>query len=171
MKSSSNTSVANIPGGKLSIQAHKLFKVYTTVSNETTLANLPKLTVEAVLCYARIVHSLRTNTHPTTASKADQELVAKHVENAKADLSQALNLCQDAKFVNADVLLVAVESMLQMFGKEHYEFITPAELAAIKQAMLSSSRGLATHSGHWYNCVNGHPVRLEKTLQNGLLHD
>lgn len=24
--------------------------------------------------------------------------------------------------------------------------------------MVSGHRGIATHSGHWWNCMNGHPV-------------
>jgi hypothetical protein len=47
-----------------------------------------------------------------------------------------------------------------LLQKERYEVVTPEELAAIKQAMVSGPAGIATHSGHWYNCVNGHPVRI-----------
>jgi len=41
-----------------------------------------------------------------------------------------------------------------------YEKVTDEELAAIKLAMVSGPRGIATHSGHWYNCVNGHPFAI-----------
>jgi hypothetical protein len=41
---------------------------------------------------------------------------------------------------------------------EWYEKVTADELAAIKAAMVGGPGGIATHSGHWYNCQNGHPV-------------
>jgi hypothetical protein len=47
---------------------------------------------------------------------------------------------------------------MKLLGREWYEVVTPEELAVIKAAMVSGPRGIATHSGHWYNCANGHPV-------------
>lgn len=38
--------------------------------------------------------------------------------------------------------------------------MTTEEIEAIKKAMLSGPRGIASHSGHWYNCVNGHPFAI-----------
>jgi hypothetical protein len=52
----------------------------------------------------------------------------------------------------------------QVARKEWYEEVSPEELAAIKAAMVS---GIATHSGHWYNCENGHPVSL---IRKEILH-
>ena len=43
-------------------------------------------------------------------------------------------------------------------GSTRYEAVTPAEIAAIKKAMVTGPDGFATHSGRWYKCVNGHPV-------------
>jgi hypothetical protein len=43
--------------------------------------------------------------------------------------------------------------------KQWYEEVTAEEINAIKAAMVSGSQGIATHSGHWYNCENEHPVR------------
>ena len=53
---------------------------------------------------------------------------------------------------------------VKLLGKEWYEDVTAEELDAVKAAMVSGPQGINTHSGHWYNCVNGHPVGL-----NGLL--
>jgi hypothetical protein len=61
-------------------------------------------------------------------------------------------------FQNADILGDAVEEMIKLLGGEWYELVTPEEVAAIKAAMVSGPGGIATHSGHWYNCANGHPV-------------
>lgn len=47
-----------------------------------------------------------------------------------------------------------------MLGREFYEEVTEEEIEAIKRAMLGGRGGIASHSGHWYNCVNGHPVSL-----------
>lgn len=53
----------------------------------------------------------------------------------------------------------AVQAMLRLYEGPRYEAVTSEELAAIKSAMVSGAGGLSTHSGHWYNCENGHPVR------------
>ncbi|CRL28667.1 unnamed protein product [Penicillium camemberti] len=41
-----------------------------------------------------------------------------------------------------------------------YEEVTPEELASIKIAMVGGRGGMATNSGHWYNCTNGHPFAI-----------
>ena len=53
----------------------------------------------------------------------------------------------------------AVRATMKLYEGPRYEEVTPEELAAIKTAMVSGPGGIATHSGHWYNCENGHPVR------------
>ncbi|KIV89749.1 hypothetical protein PV10_07129 [Exophiala mesophila] len=63
-------------------------------------------------------------------------------------------------FLNADKLHVAVEESLKILGEGWYESVSAEELTAIKQATLSGRSGIATHSGHWYNCVNGHPFAI-----------
>jgi hypothetical protein len=52
-----------------------------------------------------------------------------------------------------------------LIGREFYQEVTKEEVEAIKRAMLSGPRGMATHSGHWYKCENGHPVRTFRTLK------
>jgi hypothetical protein len=44
---------------------------------------------------------------------------------------------------------------MKSLRKEWYEQATPEEVAAAKRAMVSGAGGIATHSGHWYNCSNG----------------
>lgn len=57
-----------------------------------------------------------------------------------------------------DKLLETVEESIKLLRKQWYEEVTEGEIAAIKAAMVSGPREIATHSGHWYNCANGHPV-------------
>jgi hypothetical protein len=48
----------------------------------------------------------------------------------------------------------------RLLGKEFYEAVSKEELEAIKKAMVSGHGGIATHSGHWYKCINGHPFAI-----------
>jgi hypothetical protein len=76
---------------------------------------------------------------------------------AKAMLEKATEMCAQG-FENADKLLKAVEESVKLLRKEWYEDVTAEEIATIKAAMVSGPGGIDTHSGHWYNCMNGHPV-------------
>jgi hypothetical protein len=124
------------------------------------------------------------------AVKIDSNKANDVVAEAKRILVDANELCQQ-KFQNADVLGNAMEEALRLLGKEWYEEVTHEEVAAIKvsngltrfgnnstllytrnkqtdlisqAAMVSGSRGIATHSGHWWNCMNGHPVITQPTI-------
>ncbi|KAH9907356.1 hypothetical protein F4778DRAFT_768940 [Xylariomycetidae sp. FL2044] len=60
----------------------------------------------------------------------------------------------------AVVLRESVQVTMRLYEGPRYEVVTPEELAAIKTAMVSGAGGIATHSGHWYNCANGHPFAI-----------
>ena len=77
-----------------------------------------------------------------------------YVNKAKELLADALQLCNNA-FQNAGELQEAVKEVINLLGRQWYEAVTPKELATIEHAMVNGSRGIATHSGHWYNCFNG----------------
>jgi len=47
---------------------------------------------------------------------------------------------------------------IKLFRKEWYKQVTAEELATVKAAMVGDPAGIVTHSGHWYNCANGHLV-------------
>jgi hypothetical protein len=81
-------------------------------------------------------------------------------------LERARGLC-DKKFQNAELLREAIDASIKRLRMEWHEEVTADELAAIKAAMVGGPGGIATHSGHWYNCQNGHPV---SSLQKHLLH-
>ncbi|KAK4101149.1 hypothetical protein N658DRAFT_426189 [Parathielavia hyrcaniae] len=53
-----------------------------------------------------------------------------------------------------------VEETMRLFDGPRYETVTPEEIAAIKSAMVAGPGGIATHSGHWYTCRNGHPFAI-----------
>lgn len=83
--------------------------------------------------------------------------IATYRESARAHLEDAKELCK-LGFVGADNLAKAVESSLRLLGKDFHQEVTQEEIEAIKRTMVSGLRGIATHSGHWYKCVNGNPV-------------
>jgi hypothetical protein len=119
-------------------------------------ANSPKLAVEATIYYAHIARLLGASgliKEPLTA-KAVQ-----YRDTAKDLLKEAEKLCDNA-FQGRDQLKEAVEQSLRLLGREFYAEITKYEIEAIKRAMLSGRGGIASHTGHWYNCVNGHPVSI-----------
>lgn len=116
--------------------------------------SLPRLAVEVSLYYARIARLFETS---GITKPEERQMATKYHDKAQTLLEQAGKLCEQG-FREAENLLQAVNESSKLLGKEWYEDITAEELATIKRAMVSGSQGIATHSGHWYNCVNGHPV-------------
>ncbi len=122
---------------------------------------LPRLVVEASLYYARITRMWRTTeTH-------EREMACQYLDKAKALLEEAQTLCVEG-FRDAETLSRAVSESLKLLRREWYGEVTSEEIETIKRAMVGGPRGITTHSGHWYNCSNGHPVR--KTSCYGVLH-
>nr|RBQ87343.1 hypothetical protein FVER53263_00185 [Fusarium verticillioides] len=128
--------------------------------NEAKKANLPRIFASATLCYAK-VSQLATwcaqTQDGTAAPTPGDESVKKYVDRAKKLLEDALLQCGD--LVDSEELKERLEEMSRLFEPQ-YHAVTPEELASIKSAMVSGRGGLATHSGHWYNCVNGHPFAI-----------
>jgi hypothetical protein len=124
-------------------------------------ANLPKLAVELTLSYAHVTR-LRCSVAVGTGDETAK--IVQYREFAKALLQDAERLCK-LNFQGADELAKSVEGALRLIGREFYQEVTKEEVEAIKRAMLSGPRGMATHSGHWYKCENGHPVRTFRTLK------
>lgn len=121
-----------------------------TFVGDANVARLPKIVVEASLYFARVVQIHRW--------LETGEAKEAYVEEGRSLLEQSLQLCQQS-FQNAEQLKSAIDASLKALLSERYELVTAEELAAIKRAMVSGPQGIATQSGHWYNCVNGHPVR------------
>jgi hypothetical protein len=124
-------------------------------------SNFPKLAVEVSLLFARTACAF-------TSMGSHTEATRHHATQLRQDaaelLQRAEELCE-LKFQGADTLRDTIEHMSRLLGKEWYEAVTPGELAAIKIAMVTGYRAMATNSGHWYNCENGHPV---STLSEGI---
>ncbi|KAF4497117.1 NFX1-type zinc finger-containing 1 [Fusarium agapanthi] len=136
------------------------FTVCHNLIDEAKKANLPRTIASASLCYAK-VSQLATwcaqTKDGTTAPTPGDENVKKYVDRAKNFLEDALLQCGD--LANSEELKERLEEMSRLFEPQ-YHAIAPEELASIKSAMVSGPGGLATHSGHWYNCVNGHPFAI-----------
>jgi hypothetical protein len=125
---------------------------FVTDCNEKAL---PRLAVEASLYYARVARLFKT---AGLLDPEDRDMADEYHHNAMKLLEGAEELCVRG-FRNADTLSQAVSELLKLSQKGWHEPITKAELEAIKRAMVSGPKGIASHSGHWYNCANGHPVR------------
>ncbi|KAF2397692.1 NFX1-type zinc finger-containing protein 1 [Trichodelitschia bisporula] len=111
---------------------------------------LPKFAVEATLHYAQYAHLLRSYRNTAPSIESD-----KLTKKAKGFVEQAIALC-DRGFQNADKLREALQVVAESLNSEWYEEVTAEEIAAIKNAMVTGRGGLPTHSGHWYECQNGH---------------
>jgi len=154
LQSISTKSSIKIPGGGPGLLAVPFFQSCKSFIEECQLENLPKLAVEVSLFYASISRSFQSFCH---SGKLNLEKTAIHTAMAKKLLEEAREVCQQP-FQNAESLRNAVEESIRLMKKEWYEVVTPEEINAIKAAMVSGSQGIASHSGHWYNCENGHPV-------------
>jgi hypothetical protein len=123
--------------------------------DECKVENLPKLAVEVTLFTASIARSFESFCQ---SRKMNLEKATIHLEMAKQLLKDAREVCKQP-FQNAESLRNAVDESICLMKKQWYEEATAEEIKAIKSAMISGSQGIAAHSGHWYNCENGHPVR------------
>lgn len=120
---------------------------------ECTAENFPRAAVQLTLCHAHMTKALGV-------LAGGGEKVSKQAQHARALLEDAGRLCKELHFGGAEQLGVAVEETLRLFVGDRYEELTPEELDAIKSAMVSGPGGIATHSGHWYKCLNGHPFAI-----------
>ena len=146
-----------VPGSDPALLATAFFVSCEEFLIDCCAHDLPKLSVEVRLYYSRIA---RQNQSYSFATKSlETHKATEYVNRAKELLEDAKKLCA-LGFQNADGLQRAVEEAIRLLGKEWYEPTTTEEIAAIKAAMVSGTNGIATHSGHWYNCQNGHPVSL-----------
>ncbi|KAK8064546.1 hypothetical protein PG994_007184 [Apiospora phragmitis] len=118
--------------------------------DECQTSRLPRLAVQASIAFARIVGYIGNTLNGHSGGDRDQ-----FVTTTRRRLDDAAQMC-GASFEGAPELLVAVEGLQRLFEAERYEVVTADELASIKAAMVSGRGGIATHSGHWYKCRNGH---------------
>lgn len=158
LTTSPDTSI-KIPGGVREQNAKSFFKNCNAFIDECTMESLPKFRVQAALYYASTARSYDAYRRAIKTDTSNPKHTSEYVETAKALLENAKELCE-LGFQNADNLRNAVEGSIKLLGREWYEKVTAEEIAAVKKAMVSGARGIATHSGHWYNCANGHPFAI-----------
>ena len=132
------------------------------LAQEAMAATLPRVTVAAILTYARLFMLLGQDGAPGAGEGEKVKSVPWDREELLERLGYAVSLCNDLS--GGDGLRKVVEGMTQVVRDKWYEEVTPEEIVAIKAAMVSGSAGLATNSGHWYNCANGHPVSCKNQV-------
>ena len=161
-----------IPGGPLEKRTTRFLGQCTDLITKATEAKLPRLTIPAILSYARIAQLeawyRRTTNHTNTTTDAgtsngtNPTPPMSNTETARHLLDSALALCDTLP--DETDLRAEVEETMRLYSGPRYETVTPEEIAAIKSAMVNGAGGIATHSGHWYRCANGHPVSHSSLL-------
>ncbi|APA10158.1 hypothetical protein sscle_06g049280 [Sclerotinia sclerotiorum 1980 UF-70] len=145
-----------LPGGAPDQPSIAFFRSCLSYISSCQEDSLPKLAVEGILYYAKIARLYDSYTRSISSQTTKK---TSEIQKAKDLLEEARNLCSQG-FQNADSLLTAVEESIKFLRREWYEEVTKEELDAIKKAMVSGRGGIATHSGHWYECENGHPFAI-----------
>ncbi|CAN9481105.1 unnamed protein product [Alternaria alternata] len=143
-------------GGSPLVKTHQFMKDTEKLIGDCIRESLPKLAVEAILHYAQIAQSFGS------AQSGQDNNRAKAIDYRKLArilLTTADKLCEHP-FGGRDNFRQAITAASEMLSKEFYEAVSKEELESIKQAMVSGRGGIATHSGHWYKCVNGHPFAI-----------
>ena len=129
---------------------------------DATESSLPRISVQATLVYASVYRVLGSGSDLRAQQEKTHSLPWDH-DTVREKLADAASLCNGLP--DAEELRGAVDATIRLFEGSRYEEITADELEAVKRAMVSGHDGMATHSGHWYNCANGHPVRKNPFFQ------
>lgn len=159
LKSRSVAAIPSFPGGSPVDRSVSFLQDCLELTKACKSANSIKLAVQATLAYADMLRLLGAS---KSGKEATVAIVLQYRDVAKALLEEAERLCNRA-FQGRDQLRKGVEQSLQLLGREFYAEVSKEEFEAIKQAMVSGRGGIASHSGHWYQCLNGHPVSRSKT--------
>ncbi|KAK6860594.1 hypothetical protein PG995_004230 [Apiospora arundinis] len=170
-KPSSGITIAWPKGADPTLTARLFLRDSEAFIDDCQTSRLPRLAVQASITFARIVGYMGNHVNHleppreeggSSGDGEDEKANAKEerdrthiVTTTRRRLEDAAQMCE-AGFEGADELLVAVQGLQRLFEKERYEIVTTDELASIKAAMVSGRGGIATHSGHWYKCRNGH---------------
>ncbi|TGO66372.1 hypothetical protein BOTNAR_0062g00050 [Botryotinia narcissicola] len=148
-----------ISGGPPDQLAKPFFKSCLSYIESCRDESLSKLAVEGILYFSKIARLFVLYTRSDTNHETGGNKFPSKTEKAKSLLDEAKGLCEEG-FQNAGSLLIAVENSIKHLGREWYEEVTKEELDAIRNAMVSGRGGIATHSGHWYECNKGHPFAI-----------
>ncbi|KAJ3528590.1 hypothetical protein NM208_g10130 [Fusarium decemcellulare] len=143
---------------------HQCLKDCQILVKQAGEASLIRIVVAAILIFARIARLVAWLGRTRTGQVKDQSPSKNsndgklYTEIAQGLLNDALTQC--SKLQNSNALTDQVQEMINSFQQPRYEELTAKELASIRLAMVSGPQSIATHSGHWYNCVNGHPFAI-----------
>jgi hypothetical protein len=105
LRSSTSNASIKVPSGDPTQLAKPFFWACEAFMSDCTSQNLPKLSVEARIYYARVAHSYQSYCR---SNMTDIDNAAKHVNIAKTVLEKAKEMCTQP-FQNADILGDAVE--------------------------------------------------------------
>lgn len=164
--SSKNPSKPRLNFTNLSSILTQLLKDCRDLITQAHEGSLYRIVITATISFAKIVQldAWYRRTHPgdTTLDQHIKESYTSldkledRTETTRDLLAAALKLCDGLG--SCPELQEQVQEMVRLYEGPRYETVTLEELQSIKTAMVSGRGGIATHSGHWYNCVNGHPV-------------
>ncbi|KXX75859.1 NFX1-type zinc finger-containing protein 1 [Madurella mycetomatis] len=130
----------------------------------------PRLEIEGHICFARFCLFIRHVAVATSASSS-QHLKSPVEPSAETSTAQneverldelALHHLRSAREIvethaSTEALQAEIDAVEKMVnGGVLYTAVTDAELKAVYDAMSTELRG----TGHWYNCVNGHPFAI-----------
>lgn len=128
--------------------------------------NLFRVVIAATISFSKLAHlnSWYHRSYPGEAEidpkaeggKATPKKFEDWCDIARELLAAALKLCE--RLGDCPELREKVQQMAHLYEGPRYETVTLKEVQSIKMAMVSGLQGMATNTGHWYNCENGHPV-------------
>ncbi|KAF5240849.1 hypothetical protein FAUST_4149 [Fusarium austroamericanum] len=132
------------------------FKTFLAIMKDAMDVKLNRIVIATILGFAKIARGDAWTAKPEARSKSARKESVR-IKAARELLPIAVDCC--SKLGDNDVLKKRVGDMVELYEPRHEE-VTPEELASIRSAMVTGPHGMATHSGHWYNCVNGHPFAI-----------
>ncbi|PLB49662.1 hypothetical protein P170DRAFT_384852 [Aspergillus steynii IBT 23096] len=134
---------------------------------QASKGNFSRIVITATISFAKIAqldawyhrcHPGETTSDLNLEGKTGLEKLEDRFQTTHDLLAAAVKLCDELR--NCPELQKKVQEMLCLYQGTRYETVTLEELQSIKTAMVSGRGGIAAHSGHWYNCVNGHPFAI-----------
>ncbi|OQD75670.1 hypothetical protein PENDEC_c006G04360 [Penicillium decumbens] len=153
---------------KLSPILSRVLKDCRDLITQANERSLYRIVITATISFAKVaqLEAWYRRTYPLETildlhlkeSDACLEKLEDRTETIRDLLTAALKLCDGLG--NCPELQEQVQGMTRLYEGPRYETVTLEELQSVKTAMVSGRGGIATHSGHWYNCVNGHPFAI-----------
>lgn len=149
-------------GSSISAEARGFFQKATYLIDDSSMAKLPAIFVEASILYSHIASLLvMSGLFKESAGSSTNG----YRKKAKLLLEKAIVLCEQP-FVGATIFRGIIDHVMVLLTKDFYAEVTDEEEAALKLALVSGPGGLAVEHGLWFYCSNGHPVRLNNPIRH-----